>query len=402
MNPYDLPLRYFAPPNMPTTRKDATPMVARDLSAGSITGETGIDGLRLDFNSGLRLRVPQGDWHIRITGNGTVFFDDDATGCILISLPKFFIPWQVEAYLAGELVFAHTFDPTGQEVFCKIEGCVLGDTVMLLPYIKAFGEKYGCRIILSIGDMFHDIIKTYYPEFTITDSRSENTYASFYIGAFQQPPYALPENSRFLPAEYIGRLLLGLATTPPSVKYLPTKPREIAEPYVCIAAQASNWRKAWLYPGGWDAVVAALKESGYRVLSIDREKVSSTEGVRVEIPSAAEDFTGSRPLMERINLLAYADLFIGVSSGLSWLAKAACCPTVIISGLTLPYTEFDTPYRVINWLACHGCYNDARVDWRERCPHHHDTPREYECSKTITSEQVLATVGQAIKLSSCH
>ena len=39
------------------------------------------------------------------------------------------------------------------------------------------------------------------------------------------------------------------------------------------------------------------------------------------IPYGAEDFTGRRPLQERIDLLYHADFFIGLSSGLSWVAN---------------------------------------------------------------------------------
>ena len=111
------------------------------------------------------------------------------------------------------------------------------------------------------------------------------------------------------------------------------------------------------------------------------------------MPESAENFTGDRSLLERVDLLANAAFFIGLSSGLSWLARAAGCPVVMISGLTLPQTEFDTPYRVINYHVCHGCYNDMRRDWqRNLCPYHEGTKRELECSKKITSHQVLLTI----------
>ena len=63
----------------------------------------------------------------------------------------------------------------------------------------------------------------------------------------------------------------------------------------------------------------------------------------------AEDFTGNRPLQERLSLLHHADFFIGLGSGLSWLAWAADTPVVMISGFSHPSTEFHTPYRVINF-----------------------------------------------------
>ena len=99
-----------------------------------------------------------------------------------------------------------------------------------------------------------------------------------------------------------------------------------------------------------------------------------------------------KPLMERINLLAYADFFIGLGSGLSWLADACGIPVVLISGFSLPMGEFETPYRVTNQLVCHGCYNDIRVNWKDICPYHRSTEREFECSKSVTPLQVVQTI----------
>jgi autotransporter strand-loop-strand O-heptosyltransferase len=50
------------------------------------------------------------------------------------------------------------------------------------------------------------------------------------------------------------------------------------------------------------------------------------------IPHGVEDETGDRPLQERARWLRHADFFIGLSSGLSWLAWAVGTPVVMISG----------------------------------------------------------------------
>ena len=105
-----------------------------------------------------------------------------------------------------------------------------------------------------------------------------------------------------------------------------------------------------------------------------------------------------KPLMERINLLAYADFFIGLGSGLSWLADACDIPVVLISGFSLPMGEFETPYRVTNQLVCHGCYNDLRVNAKNNiCPYYQGTERELECSKQITVEQVWCVVKRCLQ-----
>ena len=68
----------------------------------------------------------------------------------------------------------------------------------------------------------------------------------------------------------------------------------------------------------------------------------------------------------------------------------------LISGCTHPTNEFETPYRVINYHACNSCWNDVRVRFDHKdflwCPRHKDTPRQFECTRLITAEQVKAAI----------
>ena len=92
----------------------------------------------------------------------------------------------------------------------------------------------------------------------------------------------------------------------------------------------------------------------------------------------------------------HAEFFIGLSGGLSWLAWSMRTPVVMISGVTHPINEFTPPYRVINYHACNSRWNDPlspldRSDFLT-CTRHKDTPRQFECSRLITAEQVKQTI----------
>ena len=145
-------------------------------------------------------------------------------------------------------------------------------------------------------------------------------------------------------------------------------------------------------------MVDYLKSIGYRVLCIDRDRRCSNYGMTVEMPAGAEDFSGSYDLIDRVNQLAYADFFIGVSSGLSWLAWTVDIPVVLISGITDYWYEPASSYRVYNPLVCHGCFNDRRIDGKKilECVRWTAPERRYECSTKISPQQVIAAIDQLI------
>ncbi|MDD6698963.1 MAG: autotransporter strand-loop-strand O-heptosyltransferase [Selenomonas sp.] len=409
---HDLPVLYFS-----SDRKDVEPHDLEmvnfcDHDAGPVAFETGIEGLRLDFRAGVRLRVPKGPWHVRIgdAETGLWFFDGDVSGTVLVSMEKYAIRWQIEVYRDGEFVFSHTFDPTGLNVFFDLSETPLGTSLMFLPYIEAYQRETGCHAVCRVKEQMKPILWRYCSDLALADAIGADDYAVYYIEAFQSEPFFCPDDCRKLTWQEIGRSILHVHGNPPmlackqsEVPELGPVPADVAPAgpgagrYVCIAVQTSGVQKCWLHPGGWDAVVAALKADGYRVLCIDRNRAMASDGYCVSIPSGAEDFTGARPLQERIDLLAGAACFIGGPSGLSWVARIAGCPVVLISGLTLPQAEFSTPYRVYNSTVCHGCYNDMRVNWQESiCPYHAGTSRELECSKKITPLAVLLAVQRAL------
>ena len=88
--------------------------------------------------------------------------------------------------------------------------------------------------------------------------------------------------------------------------------------------------------------------------------------------------------------------FIGIGSGLSWLAWALDIKVCLISGFTWSFIEFEPAVRIINTNVCSGCWSYRvfdRGDWNW-CPEHKDTPRHFECTKTITPEYVWQKLKQ--------
>jgi len=366
-----------------------------EKAVGEIKGDTDIPGLKLDFNLGLRLCVPAGNWHVTIRdiAREALYFDEDVSDTTLISLDKYLICWQIEVFLEGRKVFAHEFYLSGQKVFIGFGSGALGDILAALPYARRFQEQYRCQVICCLPGYMEDLAAWLYPELGWSQSLPEDAYAAYYLGAWQGMSLGSPVDQRSCPLSLGAGYALGIPGVAHLPLYRPRGQRAIAERYVCIGVQASTPLKGWHYPLGWELIAAYLKELGYRVLCIDRDRRQEEAGYISEIPQGAEDFTGNISLLERAELLYHADFFIGLGSGLSWLAYNVGCPVILISGMSEPWYEFPTPYRVINYLVCHGCFQDSLDNFLDRpCPRYAGTERELECSKRITPQQVIGMI----------
>lgn len=361
-----------------------------------------VNGIRFDFNRGLRVRFPkEGEYRcvFRDLDTGCLLYSMDIQpGCTVESMKKFFVRFGLEIYQKGELIFQHDLDLAVQEVLIQLPVGALGDTIAWFSYVERFQQKHDCKLYCSMSPELAAIFRDQYPEITfITKSEAAELkpYATYNLGLyFGGNTDCQPFDFRQVGLHRTAGYILGLddlSDEPPRVNL--TARRKIKKKYAVIAAQASSQCKYWNNPSGWREVVKYLKDQGYRVLCIDRMPEYGTDFVWNHIPYGAEDFTGDLPLQERIDLIKDADLFIGLSSGLSWLAWCCRVPVIMVSGFTDPVNEFHTPYRVHNPSTCHGCWNDMRCDFNHFdflwCPRKTESRDKFECSKMITSKMVI-------------
>jgi autotransporter strand-loop-strand O-heptosyltransferase len=168
--------------------------------------------------------------------------------------------------------------------------------------------------------------------------------------------------------------------------------------YVCIATQSTSQAKYWNHENGWEKIIEYLNTKGYDVLCIDKYNKYGNIVYTNTIPSNAIDKTGDLDIQTRITDILNCEFFIGLPSGLSWLAWALNKKVILISGFSDPKTEFFTPYRVINENVCNSCWNDTKFifpyDDFIYCPRHKNTPRIFECTKFITPEMVIEQINK--------
>ena len=363
-------------------------------------------GLRFDFNDGCRVVLPESDrsWRLRLRDldTGNVLYETELKAGRVNSSKRYFVRFGVEVWQDGEIALRHDYCAADRDVLIQLPVGTLGDPLGWFPYAVKFQERHGCRLTCAMSEKLIPLFRDAYPNITfLSHDEVETTryYATYSIGLFFDDKDFVhqPCDFRHVGLHRTAAYILGVdpSETAPRIA-LADDTRPIAEPYVCIATQSTTQSKYWNNPHGWREIVGFLKAAGYRVVCVDQKPTHGHGLVWNQIPHGAEDETGDKPLTERARLIRHADFFIGLSSGLSWLAWAAGTPVVLISGFTHPTNEFDTPYRVINYHACNGCWNDVRVRFDHQdflwCPRHKDTPRQFECTRLITADQVKAVI----------
>jgi autotransporter strand-loop-strand O-heptosyltransferase len=377
---------------------------------GGTPTQPGPQGIRFDFNDGCRVVLPEGEhpWRVRLSDldTGNTLFETELKSGRVSSTKRYFVRFRIEVWQQGVSIFCHDYCAADREVLIRFPVDTLGDPLGWFPYAVKFKERHGCRLTCALGEKLIPLLRDEYPDIAFvaeSDIDAERYYATYTIAVFFHAG-AIYDHKDFVPCDFrlvglhrAAGYILGVdpAEAPPRIAIADDR-RPLDQPYVCIAVQSTMQSKYWNNPSGWGEIVGFLKQAGYRVICIDQKRTHGKGLVWTHIPNGAEDETGDRPLAERARWLKHAEFFVGLSSGLSWLAWAVGTPVVMISGLTHPRTEFATPFRVINYHACNSCWNDPLVRYMRddflTCPRHKDTPRQFECTRLITAEQVKAVI----------
>lgn len=400
-------------------------------------------GVKYDFNYGLRIMTPDScstyNLHVETSSGDTIcdtVLPEKSTWCMPF---KYYMDYKFRLTSNG-YSFWHSIDLKNKTVLILISVKTLGDSIAWLSYVKSFQDKHSCRCVTIVNKDIYDLFKDSCGlELDIVENKSKYTpYATYYLGLFFDESYSKfwqPEDFRLHGLHEQARNILGLsadvAPIPPNVISTGVVPTYLkGKKYVCISYSASKANKLWHHPTGWSSVIKYLKHNGYEVVCIDKDSVVGVPPYYHHMPNDVIDLTGAFPLQQRVDVLKGASMFIGMGSGLAWLAWCCKIPVVLISGFSLPYAEFYTKYRVINYLCnCTGCWNDTRIVFNKHeymwCPRIDDKiealnkqianttdAKEIEtlkderrkvegsrflCSQTISPNMVIAKIDEVLK-----
>jgi len=326
-----------------------------------------------------------------------------ANNCWAASTLSYFIPWKIEVYdsKTNELVHEYKMDLKDKKVFIWLDSSALGDNLAWMQPVEEFRKKHGCKVICST--FFNELFENEYPEIKFENPNSgfDDFDHSYRIGFFEKCDLS-PVDCKEVSLQKLCASILGLSEweEKPSKITVFEKETELKKPYVVIGTQSTAQAKYWNNPGAWEKVVDFLKEKGYDVVCVDKHG-SFGQGNHFNFsPSNAIPRHG-RTLNETIATINDAEFFIGLGSGLSWVAWSLNKHVILISGFSNPSSEFSSKcIRIFNDKTCNSCYNRHKFDpgdwiW---CPDQKGTDRMFECTKLITPETVFQAIENIIEM----
>ena len=291
---------------------------------------------------------------------------------------QYFTKWTAKVWENGHLIYKNTLNFTNKRVFIVLDSKSLGDTIAWAEYALEFKKKHNCHVVLST--FWNKILD--YPELELVEpGTTVNCYALYRIG-WKWNSDKEPVLCNTVPLQQAASNILGLEfkQVKPKLKY--TYLLGTRSNYVAIATNSTMECKFWTREG-WQEVINYLHNLGYSVVNVSKE----------DNPFDNCDKIINTDIENTMDVIAGAKLFIGLSSGLSWLAWALNQKVVMISNFTEADHEFDC-YRVTKPDVCNSCWNDPKI---KLDPHWLWCPRNknFECQRSISASMVIDKIKEA-------
>ena len=306
---------------------------------------------------------------------------------------EYFVDWKILIYENGKKWTEYDYNANNKKIYVALDSRALGDTLAWFPYLDEFRKKHNCKLVAST--FMNDFFSNEYPniEFIKPGDTASDLYAMYCIGLFYNDDdsinlYKNPIDPKTVTLQKMCSDILGLEYTEIKPKLKRKNPSLEKINQICIGVFGTAQSKFWNNPTGWQDVVDWLKDKGYTVRLISKE---NDDYMGNKLPNGIVKHPNG-PIELVMDELKKSKAFIGIGSGLSWLSWALDTPTVLVSGFSYDWAEMQDCIRITAPKGkCEGCFNRLRLnagDWHW-CPDHKGTDRQFECTKSITSEMVI-------------
>jgi autotransporter strand-loop-strand O-heptosyltransferase len=299
---------------------------------------------------------------------------------------EYYSDWDVQIFHNNNMIYSHRYNDEDKRVYIAFDSSSLGDTLAWIPYCEEYRKKHNCKLIVSTfwNKLFVDV----YPEIEFVESGTvvNDLYAMYNLGWFYNSNKE-PELPNTIPLQKTATNILGLEYKEivPSISFTPKK--RPYKKYITIATNSTSGCKFWTREA-WQELINHYTNKGYKVINVSLEDNPFDNCLTLD----------DRSIENTMNVIYYSKLFIGLSSGLSWLAWALKKDVVMISNFTKADHEFEC-IRITNPNVCNGCWNKPEYkfdkgDWNW-CPVNKGTDKQFECQTSITAQMVIDEIKKA-------
>jgi len=278
-----------------------------------------------------------------------------------------------------------TTDFRDKEVLVHLDSFCIGDTICFSSFIKPFIDFYNPKKVL-VTTFFENLLESFDERLVFIQADSGlrvQVDVQITVG-YDKESLDHTLNGLFYAAR---KTFLLPDETEPSRPPVKKKDRIIDENKVTIAPESLKKIARWDYPNGWQDVVNYIRSCDMQVYNVSYEDFTQLDEVI--------NYNGFDDINVAIDHIVSSRFFIGLSSGLAWIAWAYDVPVVMISGFTKEQNEFDC-YRVSSKKGCSGCFN-IFPQITNSCPIFYGTERENECHSLITPSLVIEQIEKVIK-----
>lgn len=319
---------------------------------------------------------------------GEVIYNDTIINNMWTSCSrKYYTKWKIRV----NGVIVNEFDLNNKRVLISMESKSIGDTIAWAPYVVEFAKKHNCKVFFSsFHNLFFEGLEQYQDITFITPGQDIECYAIYRLGWFRGEDNKwdkfemYPNAINLIPLQQTATDILGLKYKELNhgLNFTPKQNLE-SKKYVILAPNATAGCKEWTY-NNWVSLSMIIKDLGYDIILLTQNPYY-IDGVK-NIWGETWDNV--------MNYLHYAEAFIGLGSGLSWLNWALGKHTYMINGFSKNGHEFTSNVtRIFNDNVCIFCWNNEVFtfdagDW-DWCPVYQGTDKQHICQKSITPLQVF-------------
>jgi autotransporter strand-loop-strand O-heptosyltransferase len=274
----------------------------------------------------------------------------------------------------------------------------LGDTIAIMPYLDLYAQKNAVKLYLRCNDTFNNLFTNSYPNIKLTSTTGDDFDRYFdkiihIIHDFSKPlQQGMAEQLGFKDYSYIR----------PKIDSFKTN-RPLKNKYVTFGIHSTLQMKYWNHPNGkevqgespnWNELSKMFRKSNLTPVCLELHEEYGVSPYFNTLPNKSVNKIGMS-LEEVVNYIEHSEFYIGLSSGMAWVAHALGKPVAMIANFTEDWNEMglneDDYIRITNKDVCHGCWHTENIninDW-DNCPKHQNTNRQFECHTSITPKQVF-------------